>query len=179
MTGVADYDCNYNVWVFVFAYDLSLFLAGGSLNRTNSFNLRDVQHALTDGQSNRRMTNDSQKFSTLLSINEPHDGLNSDENDNEEGGVDARVLEDLKEAFGTDFKVDSALIDAIHRRNCIAFVGAGFRFHLPLSKQNHKPRNTIQSAADKDDVGQIDTNAAGITAPPPPPSRWAVCVEVR
>ena len=44
-----------------------------------------------------------------------------DDDEGEEG-----VTNNLKEAFGTDFKVDTALINAILRGNCIAFVGAGF-----------------------------------------------------
>jgi flavodoxin len=56
-----------------------------------------------------------------------HDGSESAEQPGEvEGGVSEIVIQDLKEAFGTDFQIDKGLIDAILQRNCIAFVGAGF-----------------------------------------------------
>jgi hypothetical protein len=43
-----------------------------------------------------------------------------------DGGVSEDVVDDLKQAFGTDFNVDDRLIQAILRGNCIAFVGSGF-----------------------------------------------------
>ena len=43
-----------------------------------------------------------------------------------DGGVSEDVVDDWKQAFGTDFNVDDRLIQAILRGNCIAFVGAGF-----------------------------------------------------
>ncbi len=79
----------------------------------------------------RRLTGDASYFATILRIDERTDEGGVDSNappvdEDVEGGVSESVIQDLKGAFGTDFQVDPALIDAILRRNCIAFVGAGF-----------------------------------------------------
>ena len=104
----------------------SSFRLGGSLSRANS--ARAVAQALTDSQLHqRRLTADLSRapllrFDRDAALDEG-DGASIADG---EGGVEAHVLEDLKAAFGTDFQVDDALIQAILRRNCIAFVGAGF-----------------------------------------------------
>ncbi len=93
--------------------------AGSSLNRTNS--AKSIASMILDNSdgAKRRITRDfSQLAKAKIDENE--------EDADEQGGVSESVVDDLKGAFGTDFKVDSALIDAILRRNCIAFVGAGF-----------------------------------------------------
>ncbi len=90
------------------------------MNRLGSAKL--VAKVLTDKQPQlheRRLTSD---FSYFASVMEELDASAVED----EGGVSDSVIQDLKNAFGTDFHVDSALIDAILRRNCIAFVGAGF-----------------------------------------------------
>ncbi len=99
------------------------------MNRVGSAKL--VAKVLTDKQpqlNERRLTND---FSYFASVREDLDAsLDSDHAASsaveDEGGVSDNVIQDLKNAFGTDFHVDQSLIDAILRRNCIAFVGAGF-----------------------------------------------------
>jgi hypothetical protein len=99
------------------------------LNRSGSAKL--VAKVLTDKQPQyheRRLTNDSGYFAGVReeldgSFDSDHAASSAVE---DEGGVSESVIQDLKNAFGTDFHVDSALIDAILRRNCIAFVGAGF-----------------------------------------------------
>jgi hypothetical protein len=95
------------------------------LNRSGSAKI--VAKVLTD-KHERRLTNDSGYFAGVReeldgSFDSDHAASSAVE---DEGGVSESVIQDLKNAFGTDFHVDSALIDAILRRNCIAFVGAGF-----------------------------------------------------
>jgi hypothetical protein len=81
-----------------------------------------VADALTDSQPRRA--------SAYTGSPAPEDDFEaSDEGlvqQSSDGGVSESVIQDLKLAFGTDFNVDSALIEAILHRNCIAFVGSGF-----------------------------------------------------
>ena len=103
------------------------------LNRVGSAKL--VAKVLTDKQPvfdgrARRLTGDGRGLSLRDVKEENEESFVSDGGAaaaaEDDGGVSESVISDLKNAFGTDFHVDSALIDAILRRNCIAFVGAGF-----------------------------------------------------
>ncbi len=78
-----------------------------------------IANMLTDKQPHlreRRLADMANEFREELDASAVED----------EGGVSESVIQDLKDAFGTDFHVDQSLIDAILRRNCVAFVGAGF-----------------------------------------------------
>jgi hypothetical protein len=100
------------------------------LNRVGSAKL--VAKVLMEKQPllrTRRLTGDERgSFPDVKEENEESfvSDAGAAEGTEDDGGVSESVISDLKNAFGTDFHVDKALIDAILRRNCIAFVGAGF-----------------------------------------------------